>query len=340
MAEPSLLTTFLQISDLHLDPRGSTSGPGHAPLPRFYHFHQLFDGLLGHHSAALGALEDFYYRLCKTENPRLIVTGDLSRNGSPSQLRMVDDFLGNTVTVSGKTKPIGLGHSSWKNRAVYGNHDHFPGSDWVVGRPAANLGSYLSTPRILYHPTTANKRVFFIMIDTDSDVHPFSFDRCRGVGRFRSELNTLSQSLSVLQYDASQVRVLLMHHSALYNPAPSRGSTYGDLAIHPDSRAALDHFIEQHNVSILLTGHTHAPDLDIYTTSRGKQVLEARSGSTTAMDTHPATHQQYNLTRPLHPNGLIVHRILNDGDRHIWRASVHERTRLGFVPKREKEIDI
>jgi hypothetical protein len=47
MAEPRLQATFLQISDLHLDPRGSASGSGNAPLPLLYHLNRRFDGLLG-----------------------------------------------------------------------------------------------------------------------------------------------------------------------------------------------------------------------------------------------------------------------------------------------------
>jgi 3',5'-cyclic AMP phosphodiesterase CpdA len=333
MPDSSPLATFVHISDLHFgtliqDPQGDL-----APDAPVYHFWRLFpwcDGLLGHHYRALGPLSDFVKRLRKTENARVIVTGDLTSNGAPDQFDTCVDFLVSQLPFPPNSvyRSVGLFEKGWQERAIPGNHDHWPGTHKIVGKPTSALRSYF--PSLPYVspavPLSSGQRVRFVGIDTDADVNPYFTARIRARGSFTSQLGPAAALLGDPAED--EVRILLMHHSRVWPQYT--------LGIEDASRAALDVFLADQNIRVVLTGHIHVPALDIFTPRPGApSVLEARCGTTTVRDLFPYTWTTLAggpIKRTLPPNSLLVHRVSERDGELWWEAEAHTRTALGFRP--------
>src|SRR5436190_17533355 len=126
------LATFLHVSDLHI---GLPGDSGDARARDIWKHCRWLDGLLGHEFQALGFLSRLMIDLRETDKDvRVIATGDLTRVGHPDEFDLADSFLGKTLSLGNGT--AGLGDPTWKERAVCGNHDRWPGNSRVFGHPA------------------------------------------------------------------------------------------------------------------------------------------------------------------------------------------------------------
>ena len=96
MPEDKKLFQLLHISDLHFGEQleGRDKNSLDASLPLFLRYFPRFDGLLGHHYRALTALHDFYKELWKDDaGCPVIISGDLTANGSVAQFRLANGYL-------------------------------------------------------------------------------------------------------------------------------------------------------------------------------------------------------------------------------------------------------
>lgn len=328
------LATFVHISDLHFgtlvhDPQTGEWAPD-APVCRFWALFAWFDGLLGHHYRALGPLSQLVKHLRNTEQARLIVTGDLTSYGAEDQFDTADDFILTQLRPPPHSiyQSVGLFEPNWLERAVPGNHDHWPGRVTAIGQPTKALNDYF--PALPYVappiPLPSGHRLQFAGINTDADVNPFSSTRVFARGRFASQLDPAAALLGPPM--DKEVRVLLLHHS--------RAWPNDCLGMEPASRAALDTFLADQNVRVILTGHIHIPALAVFVPKKGlPPVLEARCGTTTVRDLFPYTWTTLlgkPMQRTLPPNSLLVHRIFEEQGQVWWNSVVHTRTALGFRP--------
>jgi hypothetical protein len=330
-----LLLTLLHVSDIHLGELDPATGDAQssAPLAQLLANFTWFDGLLGHHARALQDLEAFYAGLVAAgEAPRLIVSGDLTRFGGGPEFDRADDYLVSRLDLNPPHgNYVGLRYPTWRDTAIPGNHDHWPGAPRIWGGPTTALGSYFpaaNLPFVRKLPALANGRVVqLIGIDTDHDVSPLRLKRLRAVGSFQNQLAAAAPLLGAKQ--PQEIRVLLMHHS--YN---HRGWTLG---IDRGSRAALDQFLAAHQIQVLLTGHTHLPLIQRFVpqVERAQTVLECRCGTSTQHD--QVSYQWRTLfgafpTRRWPANTLLVHRLHDENGTTWWSVETFLRTRSqGFV---------
>src|ERR1700748_68327 len=142
MPDEQKLMTLMQISDLHFgDVQGGSASAAQDPrVPPLLSAFPFLDGLLGHHYKALLALTAFYHSL----GPQIpvIVTGDLTAHGATSQLTLADEFLGASKQVTN----LGLGCQNWKDLAIPGNHDQWPGNGWIFGGPSPAFANFFGNP--------------------------------------------------------------------------------------------------------------------------------------------------------------------------------------------------
>ena len=123
-------------------------------------------------------------------------------------------------------------------------------------------------------------------------------------------------------------RCLLLHHSRVWP-----NSTLG---MEDTSRVALDKFLADQNIRVILTGHIHVPALHEFVPAQdASAALEARCGTTTVRDIFPSTWTTIlgkPLTRTLPPNSLLVHLLRQRDGELWWEAEIYTRTALGFRP--------
>lgn len=345
MADKTLLSC-MHITDLHF---GRLLGDGGSALPRWLGRLPFMSGLLGHDRGAAKDLERFLLdRRDRGEAELLIVGGDLTAAGAVPQFDLARSFLG-----TAPPHPVlraTLGVADWVDTGVSGNHDQWPGTGRIVGWPTPGLAATFPRP----FPFVETRRladglkITFIMIDSDADVGPFSYDRVFARGRFEGQVRQLGSLLP--PREEGEVRVMVIHHAiadARVPPSPGaavfprRGpvSLRRRLEIDGDSLLALEHALVDHEVHVVLTGHLHVPRLSELSATNDRSraaVFEARSGTATQRDAYPARFlaklPSTILLDPLAPNTLVMHSLLRrDGDL-VWRAEVFWRaTGRGFV---------
>jgi 3',5'-cyclic AMP phosphodiesterase CpdA len=333
VAEDISPVTLVQISDLHfgpLDPATGNAKP--SPLVRKLIANTTwFDGVLGHHARGLEHLARFWNTL-RTQEPhaRLIVSGDLTTCGALVEFSTADAYL--SAKLHMPFGPIGLDFPSWRDFAIPGNHDHWPGAATIFGNPIPAVKSkYLSGyPVIQTIPRPGAAPIHLVRINTDSDVDPHGLHRFLAIGDFQTQLVTAQTRLAALTEPG--IRVLLLHHS---------WHKRGVLALARASRGALAQFLEQESIRVILTGHVHTPwvkpfDLPVKG-SKPYRVHECRCGTTTQID--KMTYDTKSLLgefpiRPKWPaNTLLVHRITGSAAGNaVWRVEIYVRSRGGFTP--------
>lgn len=345
--DPSSLH-LVQVSDLHIgeiDPQ-----TGDALLPGVLQWAQQrltwLDGYLGHHAQALEDIEDFIeqtYRDAGIE-PRMLVTGDLSRAGSGPSLALARDFVEAQIPL-GRHRQAGLACGP-VDHLVAGNHDHWadtPPPPGGAGSIAwAQLFGGRAPPQPMPDlPLPDGRRLVIWGLDSEADVAPRTWGRTMARGSFVSQVQALGQALRPRADD--EVRVLLLHHS----PA-ERGVALG---IDGASRDALSALLAAHDFSAVLTGHAHVPmlvpfDVQDPATGRTRRVHELRCGSSAQIDTTPkpllgagaALPGWLRQRRP--PNALLTHEIALQADGSLaWTSQVWTRTRPGggFEPWRDPQ---
>jgi len=320
------LPIFVQISDLHL----SQTSEEERKNRKLFWRRWRFDGMLGHSENSLRYLDDFMYSLQQEEpGAQLIVTGDLTAIGQEEEFEIANKFIGATYQ-GPRGGEVGLNVSNWLRWAIPGNHDHWPGRATIVGRSTPGLKKYFpESPRVQPVVQLGNGRQLrFLQIDTDRDVGPYSHERTRAVGSFVSELKDLSAMLSPLGINQNEIRVLCLHHSAIY-----RGWM---LEIDAKSRKALYEFLVTNRVAVLLCGHIHRPPwVQTLPVTRPMApgrivVVEACCGTTTQFD--PTIARQTGFEESLHwQNSLLVHRLKEAPGEIHWSSEIHLEGRAGFV---------
>ena len=326
------LATFLHISDLHIGEFETISGDCKiSPLAaNVLNNMPIFDGLLGHHAAALRHLDDFSAELRAGEpDCCLIATGDLSRWGTFLELWSARDFLLSCVDIAPPFREDGGLHFADDCLIIPGNHDHWAGVAPPVGAAPSEYPNVYPD-----HPTPSDHRlrllpggtrIRFIQVNSDADMRANSLSRLLAKGHFVSELNALSASLPAKP--DGEIRVMLIHHS--------RSHAGRTLAITRSSKRALDQFLAVQNIDVMLTGHTHAPIARLHNVAGTSGVHELGAGSTTQFDVLPYKWK-LRLRDPQqlgwHPNTLMVHRIhLRDGQ-IWWVTDTCQRFPNGFRP--------
>jgi len=326
---------FIQISDLHL----SQTSEDERRKRKLFWKRWRFDGMLGHSENSLRYLDDFIYSLRQEEpDAQLIVTGDLTAIGQEEEFEIANKFIGATYQPP-QGGEVGLGVTDWRRRAIPGNHDHWPGRATIVGRPTPGLQKYLSDlPLVQPVIQLGNGRQLrLLQIDTDSDVGSYSHERIRAIGSFVPEVKKLSAMLAALGTNENEIRVLCLHHSAIY-----RG---WKLEIDAKSRKELYDFLLRNRVAVTLCGHIHRPPwVQTFPVTRpmapGRTVIvESCCGTTTQFD--PTIARQADFEGLLHwQNSLLVHRLSETRGEIHWSSEIYLEGRAGFVRADRLRSDI
>jgi len=329
------LKTYLQISDLHFGDRLQQSA-----FDSWARYVPGLNGYVGHSHAALGYLTTAFKTLRRAEpDSELIVTGDLTAYGKDSQFQLADSFL----STAGKRPPfLGLNAPGWKDLAISGNHDYWPGFP-----PFRSLGKSNSAVRT-YFPddwsvTTSTTlpngvSVVFLRLNSDADVKGWSAERFYACGSFVNAVKGLDKDLSK-RPQQNEIRVLLLHHSAEYrgqqiqiSPTrllPFRVSIHlKHLTIDDASQRELVNLIDNHGIRVVLTGHVHNPffvgHLPKSTSHPQRDVMEARCGSTSQLLTATSGSPiGGGLNIPRYQNSVIVHRLFEEAGQIYWKSEVH-----------------
>jgi len=336
MANPELgerMLTLVQVSDLHigeLDPATGNAQLSPAMVPIFANF-TIFDGVLGHHALALEELDHVYWNELAAEKPYVIMTGDLTQIGRPTDFQTGAGFLASKIQLRSPNGAIvGLSRPNWVGFGIPGNHDHWPGLPVIWGAPTAGLAACFGsnpTPFVRDLPLTNGRRLRLAGINTDADVNHKGHKRARAVGSFQSQLATLAGMLGRPTTD--EVRVLLMHHSWLH-----RGWL---LSIDRGSRGALHTFIQTYGIQVVMTGHTHS-ELVQHDASWGpaRMLMESRCGTTCQADSVPWSWKTLLGAFPIRKwpkNTFLVHRLYKNAAGTTWESRVYVRDIAnGFEP--------
>ncbi|KQP27457.1 hypothetical protein ASF27_20980 [Methylobacterium sp. Leaf102] len=273
-----------------------------------------------------------------------MISGDLTAYGNPYQFDLAADFLGSE-------KPtrfgFGLGLVQWAESSVSGNHDQWPGSTMIVGAPTTKLGEVLPGPYPMIgqlQPLSATASLRFLFVDSDADVGHVLPNRFLARGCFASQLSKLASQVPARV--TGEVRVLVVHHavSSLGTPWTDQASEFPKgspsrrtpLEIDGGTLRALQHFLVNAGVQVVLTGHLHVPRLSEFVASNDVEtlnVLETRCGTTTQWDHYPMNVlAEVDPERRLPPNSLVCHELVQRSDELVWRASIYWRSRAsGFV---------
>jgi 3',5'-cyclic AMP phosphodiesterase CpdA len=322
------LLTIVHISDLHLGRIGKTGFDARAP--RLWATWKHFDGLLGHSYLSLVRLEQLFSKLRAEEDAMLVITGDLTTVGNSDEYATARAYLGDLLKPP-KGNYLGLKYAQWKDSAIPGNHDHWPGAPVIIGPINGDLSkTFGSLPRQAVVPLHGGINLRFLCIDSDADVSPYGSNRVLARGSFKSQLVKLASKLNVPQ--PKEVRVLLLHHSYI--------ATGTILAINGASKSALHDFILEHDISVLLCGHVHQPPLvEVRKVSHLKQsahFLDGRCGTTSQRSTMPYDWTTVLGERPSDedhwPNSLLVHRLSEDGGVVSWETEIYLERSDGFFP--------
>ena len=181
--------TAVQVSDLHF---GNTLAGSASPIDPLLRLSHHFEGWLDHHWLGLREVHRFLSDLRKRDpSALLVISGDLTANGAVRQFDLAESFLrGDATNVFG----FGLGVQGWVDKAIPGNHDHWPGANTVFGPPTQGYATCFPNQFPLIRPPiplSGSRSVRFIMVNSDEDVGWLSRDRLKGRGLFVSQLQVL-----------------------------------------------------------------------------------------------------------------------------------------------------
>jgi hypothetical protein len=146
----------------------------------------------------------------------------------------------------------------------------------------------------------------------------------------------------MIQYEDpsdDEIRVLLLHHS-LDPDKPFRmvnhiNQVSGAHQIDDDSKRALFDFIVDWDVSILLTGHMHTPNVvehPIDSASGKRTVLEARCGTTGVRTELSGDGDSSRLVSSGRQNTFLMHQIVEEDDQLYWKTKTYFLIAGDFIP--------
>jgi len=324
-----VLHTLFHVSDLHV---GEIDADGYPGLPdaivkRWWRIHKECYGFLGHTFQAMRQLEEFFADATAGVPTTLVVTGDLTTCGADAEFDIATAFLTNEATFpSGRS--VGLRATDVLGRSVPGNHDHWPGRQWILGpRNERLLRVFPDRP---FKPQIVNlsdaNRLIIFGINTDEDVHGFGPSRLFGRAKCVSQLIALEEQLKAFDDADGDIRVLLLHHSRMHQERR--------LGLTTATLDRLNRVIEKGRISALLCGHLHVPAVKIQRIADAQtswNLIEARCGTTLQRDIVPESWVQAGFaSATLEPNNLLVHQIVELDGAIEWRTASYTRTDRGF----------
>ncbi|HTV20305.1 MAG TPA: metallophosphoesterase [Polyangiaceae bacterium] len=330
---------LLHVSDLHFgEPFGTRGEPLlDATVRDWWVSFPAFDGFLGHTYAALADLEELHAVL---DRPAVVSTGDLTRVGSAGEARQADDYFSGS-SFAGSNIGLRLG-PRWVERAIPGNHDHWPGvqpnhpRDMFCMRGAPAQGGPLSLlqqsggyPRTATFPLDDGSDLVLCALNTDEDVGHSSLSRVFARGHFVRQCHRAALLLGQRpQSERREVRGLLIHHSPLVRGYP--------LAIGPASMLALGALLDDANVQFVLTGHAHRWQVERHNASIWpRDILELRCGSTTSRDVFPDNRLWRGVStvtrRRLHRNVAMCHEFEAYAGGVWLETTVYRRERRSYT---------
>ena len=223
-ANPRVLQTFVQISDLHI---GDIDANGDVRYDRFmktmWTWCPFFGGLVCHHKEALTELMKFWNdpQRCDPAS-KLLVTGDLTSTAKASQFQRAETYI--TGFLPPPLDDLGLNTGAWiklkeeetqfpkgdSHQAIPGNHDHWPGKWfllWIFGGPTALMQSWQPTFPFVGPPIPlkdTEKKVRFLALNSDAAVSPWS--RERALAKATSRASSMSSRKSSRTSRATRTR--------------------------------------------------------------------------------------------------------------------------------------
>lgn len=334
---------FLHLSDLHI---GLPDEKGDARVLMPLAALPWFDGLMGHSYNSLRKIEALFRKVSRSGRTDLIFTGDLTSNGHDNEFTAGSEYLDSDWTLP-TGNFVGLRCPAWKELAVPGNHDHWPGAPTIFGPPQPSLTTTFKRTPYYNDPIrlATGHTLRFIGIDTDRDVNPHLWQRLFARGSFISELNELETNGPGLPLpEEGEIRALLLHHSVDWPDYV--------LGVAATSRKALLEFCVQAGISVLLCGHTHEVALKTMEVNhlkfgRPTPVVQACCGSSSRRTTLPmnANVLGYRFGRPSWlPNSVLLHTFEPvRGGPLRWRIQAMYETPRGFssiesVPSHQDSI--
>jgi hypothetical protein len=322
----------------------------------------FFGGLVGHDPKALRHLMYFYRNPRKCDpSAKLLLTGDLTSSAKKSQFdRCVDYIVG---LLPPPLDDLGLNTGPWlkeamgdehadSHQAIPGNHDHWPGRwrwFWLLGGPGAILQQWQPRFPFVGPPiplSGTDVRLRFLSLNSDAAVWPWGPERILARGNFQNQLRELASALSPVVGDPNEIRVLLLHHSLVYEAKDddryqaksylgkrwyALTSRLGQLEMNHASRRDLRTLLARCDIPVVLTGHTHSPLVRKYHTlslERRRPVgyLEARCGTTTQVNEVPSKWPSVVRNRRLDENTLLVHQLYEvEGPKIVWQTHTLQR---------------
>lgn len=332
-----LVGEFIHVSDLHfgnindktLDSKVLPYFQGCLPV--------IFDGLLGHGYRQIVKLDEFVSSRVDElgedgVKTKLIVTGDLTAFGGLGHFKIGEDYLGDKLKLPKGRGDIGLKFSDWKDLAVPGNHDNWPGIAFPFGSATSALQSTLLRMPISGKVVDLvnNRRLRFIGINTDADVDPYSAHRFLARGSFKSEIYRLRSALPAIP-SKEEIRIILLHHSLSYrSSSPLRA-----MEIDKESLEDLESFIQDYHVKVILSGHIHETSISIYPIKRAAKaysIFEVQCGTTSQLNSLPKDPKQFNVVRrdSINFNSLVLHQIYEIENSKIeWRSTEYTLKQAG-----------
>lgn len=143
-----------------------------------------------------------------------------------------------------------------------------------------------------------------------------SIQRLLARGSFGDQLEQLDSLLDGLA--ESGLCVMLVHH-----PVAWPGFI---LALTGRAGNELAQFLEKHHIGVVLSGHTHRPDIRFHTIG-GHVIREFGAGSTTQNDATRYKHKQSlglpaSSRPPSQLNSLFIHRLFDHQGDLVWEATL------------------
>lgn len=330
-----MLLTLLQVSDLHIgpiDPAGTGNATVVPAVGKVLSSVPEADGLIGHGAGGLRDLAAFVRRLPLTPGApqQLLVTGDFTRCGAPSELALANDYFRGSIQLGATGTRVGL-RAPRDPLSVPGNHDQWGGRNFPLSGAQKHFHSAPFARRFPQRDAIAlpeGNRLELLQIDSDADVVPTSIARFFARGHFRSQVAALRAMLKAQPPRSDDLCVLVVHHSYSH--------TGRSLRMQHRSRQELLRLLRDFGIRLVLTGHTHVSDRFEIRDHDGTLVAhELCCGSTSQLDYLPPEWHAL-LTRQAarypKPNSLLLHRLVRESSgRLVWTARPHYRSRtLGF----------
>ena len=285
-----------------------------------------FPGLVPHDVGACQDLENKILELkheLKPDRTVLLVTGDLTVWGEPSEFAIAKTFLRSRIRTAWKSA-AGLGPVVDEVIAVPGNHDHLRGRAYRTAirlQPSSGVYPFFPASR---SPTPDVWWIHNVIEVGGLRIEVSGLDSCGAkTGQLFAQgqidlaaLQELEKSVagSTTSVGTPTVRIMLIHH-ALDQPAPVspvRAAYQSAHSMDPASRAELSRYCQRTNTLFVLTGHLHAPALP--RVQQPQPGTEIRCGTSLQQGSHNKFGQTF-----------LAHLVDDEDDGPRWRTRTFQR---------------